>query len=89
MFLSATCRRLRQVLLAVVLAGVTSVNVSAEVVFQDFFAQPATNITNSVPWIDVEGNGWQSGVANSLLALDGSGHIYNVAASAGAAELAS
>jgi hypothetical protein len=85
MFLSATCRRLRQVLLAVVLAGVTSVNVSAEVVFQDFFAQPATNITNSVPWIDVEGNGWQSGVANSLLALDGSGHIYNVAASAGAA----
>ena len=57
--------------------------VSAEVVFQDFFAQPAGNVTNSVPWIDVEGNGWQSGAAVSQLALDGSGHLYNAAVNAG------
>ena len=59
--------------------------VPAEVVFQDFFAQPATNLTNSVPWIDVQGNGWQTGAAASQLALDGNGHVYNSAASAGTA----
>ena len=62
---------------------VAGVNVSAEVVFQDFFTQPATNVTNSVPWIDVEGNGWQSGAVASQLALDGNGHVYNAAVSAG------
>jgi hypothetical protein len=70
--------------LPVVLAGIAAVNVSAEVVFQDFFTQPAGNITNSVPWIDVEGNGWQSGAVPSQLALDGSGHLYSAAPSAGA-----
>jgi hypothetical protein len=77
------CCRLSRALLVVVPAGVATVNVSAEVVFQDFFTQPAANVTNSVPWIDVEGNGWQSGSAASQLALDGSGHLYNAAASAG------
>ncbi len=60
------------------------INAPAEVVFQDFFAGPAGNITNSVPWIDVEGNGWQSGLSSaSQLSLDGAGHIYNSAPSAG------
>ena len=63
---------------------VVALNLSAEVVFQDFFTEPAGNITNSVPWIDVEGNGWQSGPTASQLATDGSGHLYNAAASAGA-----
>ena len=59
-------------------------NASAEVIFQDFFAGPAGNITNSTPWIDVEGNGWQSGLTSaSQLIVDGAGHIYNGAASAG------
>jgi hypothetical protein len=58
---------------------------SAEVVFQDFFTQPATNVTNSVPWIDIQGNGWQSSAAASQLTLDGSGHLYNAASSAGTA----
>jgi len=62
---------------------VAVLNASAEVVFQDFFTQTAGNITNSVPWIDVEGYGWQSGAAPSQLALDGSGHVYNAAVSAG------
>ena len=43
----------RWVLLAVLLAGVAAVNAPAEIVFQDFFTQPAGNVTNSVPWIDV------------------------------------
>src|ERR1700722_3574412 len=66
------------------LAFAVATNAGAEIVFQDFFTQPATNVTNSVPWIDVEGNGWQCGAANSQLALDGSGHLYNSAPSAGA-----
>ncbi len=56
---------------------------SAEVVFQDYFTQPATSITNNVPWIDVKGNGWQTGGAASQLFLDGSGHVYSAAVSAG------
>lgn len=64
---------------------VVAVSVPAEVVFQDFYSQPATNITNSNPWIDVEGNGWQSGPTPAQLATDGSGHLYNAAPSAGAA----
>jgi hypothetical protein len=47
--------------------------VSAEIVFQDFFRQPATNLTNSVPWMDVDGNGWPTGAAASQLVLDGGG----------------
>ena len=66
-------------------AAVAAVNAPAEIVFQDFFAQPAGNITGSVPWIDVEGNGWQSGATASGLAVDGNGHLYNGAANAGAA----
>lgn len=80
----ACCRCLSWTLLAFVLVGIAAVNVSAEVVFQDFFTQPAGNISNSIPWIDVEGNGWQSGAVPSQLALDGSGHLYNAAPGAGA-----
>ena len=58
---------------------------SAEDVFKDYFTQPTGNITNSVPWIDVQGNGWQTGGAVSQLVLDGGGHVYNSAASAGTA----
>jgi hypothetical protein len=58
---------------------------SAEIVFQDFCASPTGNLTNSTPWIDVQGNGWQTGGAASQLLLDGSGHVYNAAASVGTA----
>ena len=61
-----------------------SLNASGEIIFQDFFTEPAGNITNSVPWIDVEGNGWQPGGPASQLALDGNGHIYSTATNAGA-----
>src|SRR5579871_2050760 len=56
-----------------------------EIVFQDFFTSLAGNLTNSTPWIDVQGNGWQTGSAASQLVLDGSGHVYNAAAGAGTA----
>lgn len=83
MFRRVTWRRWSRICLTVGLA-VVAVNLSAEVVFQDFFTEPAGSITNSVPWIDAEGNGWQSGLTPSQLALDGSGHLYNSAAGAGA-----
>ena len=60
-------------------------DVWGEIMFQDFFTSPAGNLTNSAPWIDVQGNGWQTGGAVSQLFLDGSGHVYNAAASAGTA----
>jgi hypothetical protein len=66
-------------------ALLAAIHAPAEIVFQDFFTQPAGNITNSVPWIDVQGNGWQSGPAPSQLSLDGNGHLYNAAANAGSA----
>ena len=56
-----------------------------EIIFQDFFTSPAGNLTNNTPWIDVQGNGWQTGGAASQLFLDGSGHVYNAAANAGTA----
>jgi hypothetical protein len=62
-----------------------SLNGSAEVVFQDFFTQSAGSITNSMPWINVQGGGWQSGVGPTQLASDGNGHMYNAAANSGVA----
>jgi hypothetical protein len=57
----------------------------AEIVFQDFFTQPAGSVTASVPWIDVQGGGWQLGSVMSQLDTDGNGHLYNAATNAGAA----
>ena len=56
---------------------------SGEIIFQDFFNNgggeaTASDISNSVPFIDVQGDGWQTPppVATPL-ALDGSGHVFN------------
>ena len=83
-FLAVIHHRFRRTFWAVVLAGVATVNASAEIVLQDFFSQPAGNVTNSVPWIDVQGNGWEVGSPPSELALDGNGHLFNGAANAAA-----
>ena len=83
--LTVIIRRLSWAFVAVVLASPKGRNASAVVVFQDFFTQPATNVANTIPCINVEGNGWLAGAAASQLALDGSGHLYNAAANAGAA----
>jgi hypothetical protein len=66
------------------LLGIVAGNAWGEIIFQDFFTSPTGNLTNSTPWIDVQGNGWQTGGAVSQLFLDGSGHIYNAATNAGA-----
>jgi hypothetical protein len=58
-------------------------NARGEIIFQDFFASPAGSLTNDTPWIDVQGSGWQAGGAASQFYLDGSGHVYNAATSAG------
>ena len=68
----------------VVLASFAGSNATAEIIFQDFFTQPAGNVTNSVPWIDVQGNGWDVSSPPSELALDGNGHLYNGAVNAAA-----
>ena len=73
------------VFILAVLAVAVPVKAAAEIVFQDFFMQPAGNVSNSVPWIDVEGAGWQAGAAASQVTLDGNGHIYNGATGAAAA----
>lgn len=78
------CGRCSLVVLVVAIAGFAAGHAPAEVVFQDFFRSPAGNITNSVPWIDVQGNGWQAGVGSSQLATDGGGHLYNSASNAAA-----
>jgi hypothetical protein len=56
-FLAIIHDRCRWALWAVGLAAVAAVNAPAEIVFQDFFTQPAGNVANSVPWIDVQGDG--------------------------------
>ena len=78
-------RRHSPFFLAFTLIGLIALKTSAEVIFQDFFTQSAGLVTNSIPWIDVEGMGWQSGVPATLLALDGNGHLYNSAVNAGTA----
>ena len=65
--------------------SLVTLDASEEIVFQDFFTQPAGSVTNCEQWIDVKGNGWQSGTAPTQLALDGGGHLYNSATNAGAA----
>lgn len=70
---------------AVLFASGTAVNAPAEIVFQDFFTAAAGDVSNSVPWIDVEGNGWEAGGATSQVELDGNGHIYDGAAGPAAA----
>jgi hypothetical protein len=68
--------------MTVLLVGFAGGRAQAEIIFQDFFTQPAGNIATSAPWINVEGYGWQVGGGTSQVALDGQGHIYNSAANA-------
>lgn len=72
----------RFALMAALLARFPSGRAQAEIIFQDFFTQPAGNIATSAPWINVEGYAWQVGGGSSQVALDGQGHIFNSAANA-------
>jgi hypothetical protein len=60
----------------------------SEVIFQDSFDQGSGNITNSVPFLDVQGNGWQIlPVGKKSVDLDGNGHCFNAATTLGAAAI--
>ncbi len=67
--------------------GLDQVTIRAETVFQDSFNSAAGSVTNSLPSIDVQGNGWQVRSGASQLEVDGTGHLFNAlpssAASAG------
>jgi hypothetical protein len=74
--------------------GLLKPDASAEIIFQDSFVNVASgnvagnSVTNSVPFIDVEGNGWQVQSPATPLYLDGHGHLYDTAASGGTAMVA-
>ncbi|HEY4414416.1 MAG TPA: hypothetical protein VGO57_01895 [Verrucomicrobiae bacterium] len=57
----------------------------AEIIFQDSFAQTAGSVTNSIPALDVEGNGWQITAPDSGLVTDGQGHLSAATTNGGAA----
>lgn len=59
----------------------TALRAPSEIIFGDNFNQPAGNITNSVPFLDVQGQGWQLAPARSPFFLDGHGHILDTGTS--------
>ncbi len=80
-------RRWLTVMVIVLLAGV-GFSAFSEVIFQDSFDQGSGNITNSVPFLDVQGNGWQIlPVGKKSVDLDGNGHCFNAATTLGAAAI--
>jgi len=66
---------------------------SSEIIFQEFFDNTATasskSVSNSVPFIDVQGSGWQTPPAvASPLALDALGHLFDANTSGSSASAA-
>src|ERR1700733_11216538 len=76
------------IVVAVALLGGMGFPVFSEVIFQDNFDQGSGNITNSVPFLDVQGNGWQIlPVGKKAVDLDGNGHCFNADITLGAAAI--
>lgn len=50
----------------------------AEIIFQDGFTEGSGAVTNSVPAIDVEGDGWQTVPLRAPFYLDGHSHISDI-----------
>ena len=63
------------------LAGLLVASAQCEIVFLDAFNTASGSITNSKPWIDVQGLGWQANPAAPNLQSDGSGHLFALAQS--------
>ncbi len=67
---------------------------SAELIFQDGFANvgggnvAGNSVTSSVPFLDVEGNGWQVQSPTTPLYLDGQGHLFDASVNGGTASVA-
>jgi hypothetical protein len=87
-------RRRLQVWLAIICLASFKPEVSAEIIFQDAFASAGgarvagSSVTNSVPFIDVEGDGWQYPFASTSLYLDGAGHFFDASTNGGTATVA-
>ena len=60
---------------------------SAEIIFGDSFDQAAGNVTNSTPFLDVQGDGWQIPSGANPLDSDGQGHLFAAATAGGAASV--
>jgi hypothetical protein len=58
----------------------------AEIIFQDWLSS-AGNITNSVPFIDVEGDSWQLVPQSASVLVDGQGHASDAAATPASAAI--
>jgi hypothetical protein len=69
--------------LVVALCFLANDQAPAEIIFQDSFSRPAGSVTNSIPWLDVQGNGWQVSSSATGLELDGHGHLFNASTTAG------
>ncbi len=59
-----------------------------EIIFQDSFTHGSGEVTNSSPFLDVQGNGWQTPSGASALSSDGQGHFFATTANGGAASIA-
>ncbi len=80
--------RLLLAVLATALLWCENSTVFGEIVFQDNFDQGSGNITNSPPFLDVQGNGWQVlPIGGKAVALDGNGHCFNAVTALGAAAI--
>ncbi len=58
-----------------------------EIVFQDSFGHGSGNITNSIPFLDVQGDGWQTPPGAGALSSDGEGQLFDAATGGGAASV--
>ncbi len=72
----------------VVLGWLESEQVGAEIIFHDSFTGGMGNVTNSTPFLDVQGDGWQMPPGANPLDSDGQGHLFAVSAAGGAASVA-
>jgi len=80
-------RSLLAVLVTALLAWRSS-TVFSEIIFQDSFNQGSGSITNSIPFIDVQGNGWQIlPLGQKAVVMDGNGHCFNAAVALGASAI--
>ncbi|HZR19729.1 MAG TPA: hypothetical protein VFE51_20760 [Verrucomicrobiae bacterium] len=75
---------LRQALFLVLIGFSGTGLLRAEIVFQDLFTHASGSVTNSIPWIDVQGGGWQLASSASDLEIDDQGHLFNASINAGA-----
>jgi hypothetical protein len=77
-----------------VLGCILNLTASGETIFLDSFGNAGggviagDSVTNSVPFIDVQGDGWETPSGATPLYLDGAGHIFDATTNGGSATAA-